>query len=125
MLIRNLKGGYTIWYRDVLRIVRDRARIVAALWQRLLYVFVFGTGLAPATSGTAAGRVLDFRQFMFPRILAMVVLFTAIVTAISVVRDCQFGFLREVMVVPVSRTPVALGSFAILAPAVWKFGRRD
>ena len=111
MLMRNLRAAYTIWYRDVLRFVRDRPRIVAALAQPLLYLFVFGTGLAPAMSA-ATGGALNFRQFMFPGILSMAVLFTAIFSAISVVWDREFGFLKEVMVAPVSRGAVALGKVA-------------
>lgn len=108
---RNLKGAYTIWYRDVLRFTRDRVRILVSLGQPLLFLFVFGTGLAPAMSATTGGAV-DFRQFMFPGIVAMAVLFTAIFSAVSVVFDREFGFLKEVMVAPVSRVAVALGKVA-------------
>jgi len=108
---RNIKGAYTIWYRDVIRFSRDRPRIIAALAQPMLYLFVFGTGLGAAMSGSPAGAV-DFRQFMFPGTLAMTVLFTAIFSAISIVWDREFGFLKEVMVAPVSRTAVALGKVA-------------
>src|SRR5438067_786609 len=111
MLTRDLKGAYTIWYRDVIRFGRDRVRMLAALGQPMLYLFVFGTGLAPAMS-TATGGALDFRQFMFPGILAMAVLFTSMFSAISIVWDREFGFLKEVMVAPVSRTAVALGKVA-------------
>jgi ABC-2 type transport system permease protein len=110
-MMRNLKGAYTIWYRDVLRFSRDRVRIIASLGQPLLYLFVFGSGLAPAMSA-ATGGALDFRQFMFPGILAMAVLFTAIFSAVSIVWDREFGFLKEVMVAPVSRAAVALGKVA-------------
>src|SRR6202049_718762 len=109
--VRNLKGAYTIWYRDVLRFSRDRVRIITSLGQPLLFLFVFGTGLAPAMAATT-GSKLDFRQFMFPGILAMAVLFTAIFSAVSIVWDREFGFLKEVMVAPVSRTAVALGKVA-------------
>jgi ABC-2 type transport system permease protein len=109
--VRNLKGAYTIWYRDVLRFSRDRVRIISSLGQPLLFLFVFGTGLAPAMAATTGGT-LDFRQFMFPGILAMAVLFTAIFSAVSIVWDREFGFLKEVMVAPVSRTAVALGKVA-------------
>jgi ABC-2 type transport system permease protein len=111
MLMRNLRGIYTIWYRDVLRFVRDRPRILVALAQPLLYLFVFGTGLAPAMAAATSGAV-DYRQFMFPGILALAVLFTAIFSAISVGWDREFGFLKEVMVAPVARTAVALGKVA-------------
>ena len=108
---RHLKGAYTIWYRDVLRFSRDRLRMFASLGQPLLFLFVFGTGLGPAMSGMTGGAI-DFRQFMYPGILAMTVLFTAVFSAVSIVWDREFGFLKEVMVAPVSRTSVALGKVA-------------
>jgi ABC-2 type transport system permease protein len=106
-----LKGAYTIWYRDFVRLRRDRMRIVASLGQPLLFLFVFGTGLAPAMSGLGGGA-LDFRQFMFPGILSMTILFTSIFSAVSIVWDREFGFLKEVMVAPVPRVAVALGKVA-------------
>ncbi|MEW6046487.1 MAG: ABC transporter permease [Bacillota bacterium] len=108
---RELKGIYTIWYRDVLRFLRDRSRIVASLGQPLLFLFVFGSGLAPAMSNLGQGA-FNFKQFLFPGILSMAVLFTAIFSAVSIVWDREFGFLKEVMVAPVSRLAVALGKVA-------------
>jgi len=108
---REINGAYTIWYRDFLRFRRDRTRIVASLGQPMLFLFVFGGGLAPAMSGMAGGQI-DFRQFMFPGVLSMAVLFTSIFSAVSIVWDREFGFLKEVMVAPVSRTAVALGKVA-------------
>lgn len=110
-LQHNLVGMYTIWYRDVLRFSRDRMRIVASLGQPLLFLFVFGAGLAPAISGFGGGN-LDFTQFMFPGILSMTILFTAVFSAVSIVWDREFGFLKEVMVAPVSRYAIALGKIA-------------
>ncbi|RME47644.1 MAG: ABC transporter [Chloroflexi bacterium] len=110
-LRRNLKGIYTIWYRDVLRFLRNRPRIIASLGQPLLFLFVFGGGLSPAMSGLGGGQI-DFTSFLFPGIIAMAVLFTAIFSAVSIVWDREFGFLKEVLVAPVSRTAVALGKVA-------------
>ncbi len=108
---RNLKGAFTIWYRDVLRYVRDRARLVTSLAQPLLFLFVFGDGLSSAMTNLGGGH-LDFKQFMFPGILGMTVLFTSIFSAVSIVWDREFGFFKEVMVAPVSRAAVALGKVA-------------
>jgi ABC-2 type transport system permease protein len=110
-LRRDLKGAYTIWYRDVLRFLRDRTRVITSLAQPLLFLFVFGSGLAPAMSGLGGGS-LSFTEFMFPGILGMTVLFTSIFSAVSIVWDREFGFLKEVMVAPVSRAAVALGKVA-------------
>jgi ABC-2 type transport system permease protein len=110
-LRRDLKGAYTIWYRDVLRFLRDRTRVATSLAQPLLFLFVFGGGLAPAMSSLGGGN-LSFTEFMFPGILGMTVLFTSIFSAVSIVWDREFGFLKEVMVAPVSRAAVALGKVA-------------
>ncbi len=110
-LRRDLKGFLTIWLRDLLRFSRDRARMVSSLGQPLLFLLIFGAGLSPAVSGLGGGQV-NFTQFLFPGILAMTVLFTAVFSAVSVVWDREFGFLKEVMVAPVSRTAVALGKVA-------------
>ncbi len=108
---RDIKGAYTIWYRDVLRFLRDRTRMFGSLGMPLLYLFVFGNGLAPAMSGLGDGAI-NFKQFMYPGILAMVVMFTSVFSAISIVWDREFGFLKEVLVAPVSRAAVALGKVA-------------
>ena len=110
-LIHWLKTFYTIWSRDLIRFSRNRSRIVASMATPLLFLFVFGAGLGPAMAPMAGGN-LSFEQFMFPGVLAMTVLFTAIFSAVSIVWDREFGFLKEVMVAPVSRRAVALGKVA-------------
>jgi ABC-2 type transport system permease protein len=108
----DLRGAYIIWYRDVLRYVRDRTRIVAALGQPVLYLFIFGTGLSASFAigrGAGPGTDLDYRTFVFPGVLAMTVIFTSVMSAMSIVWDREFGFLREILVAPISRPVVAIG----------------
>ncbi len=107
----DVRGAYTVWYRDVLRFFSDRTRIVASLGQPLLFLFIFGGGMAGAMASLGGGEV-DYRRFMFPGIIGMSVLFTAVFSAVSVVWDREFGFLREVLVAPVSRAAVAIGKVA-------------
>jgi ABC-2 type transport system permease protein len=104
-----LNGIYTMWYRDVLRYARDRSRILASLAQPVLFLIVFGLGLSPAIGSLGRGSDLNYVQFIFPGIITMAVLFTAIFSAVSVVWDREFGFLREVLVAPVPRWAVAVG----------------
>ena len=114
---RNLNAIYIIWYREILRYFRDWVRIITSLMQPLMFLFIFGSGLASSLNvGGAAARALppgtptlDFRTFLFPGILGMAVLFTAIFSGVSIVWDREFGFLREVLVAPISRTSVVLG----------------
>jgi ABC-2 type transport system permease protein len=114
------RGIAILWYRDLLRWWRDRQRILPSLVQPLLYLFVFGVGLSSAMGGglgqrAAAGAAsaravgVSYTTFMYPGVLAMSVLFTAIFSAMSIVWDREFGFLKEIQVAPLSRTAVAVG----------------
>lgn len=105
------KGAFTIWTRDLLRFSRDRARLIGSLGQPLLFLLLFGGGFSSAISGLGQGEV-NYTQFLFPGILAMTVLFTSVFSAVSVVWDREFGFMKEVMVAPVARTAVAAGKVA-------------
>ena len=106
---------YIIWYRDIIRFWRDRVRLVMSLAQPVLYLAIFGVGLSSSLGrgGTIASLGLpasfSYLQFMYPGVLGMAVLFTAIFSAMSVVWDREFGFLREILVAPISRSAVALG----------------
>lgn len=105
-----LNGIYTIWYRDVLRFSRDRSRIASSLAQPMLFLFIFGAGLSPAMGRLGGGPAgVSYVQFMFPGIITMAVLFTAVFSAISVVWDREFGFLKEVLVAPLPRWAVVVG----------------
>ena len=85
----------------------DRPRIVAALVQPVLFLFVLGTGLSRIASQGTHG--VNLRTFVYPGALAMAVLFTAIFSAASIVWDREFGFLREMLVAPVRRGSIVLG----------------
>jgi ABC-2 type transport system permease protein len=107
----DLRGVYIVWYRDVLRFTRDRARIVASMGQPLLFLVIFGSGLSASLGAGVTQQLgnVSYVRFLFPGIVGMAVLFTAIFSAISILWDREFGFLREVLVAPVSRAAVVLG----------------
>lgn len=102
----DLRGIAVVWRREMIRFFRNRMRIVTSLAQPILFLFVLGTGLARLIPG---GAGFDFRTFMFPGVLAMTVLFTAIFSAVSIVWDREFGFLREMLVAPIGRTALVIG----------------
>jgi len=108
----SLRAIYIIWYRDILRYWRDRWRLVASLAQPLLFLVVFGSGLGSSLGrGTVFGASGGFSyiQFVFPGIVGMAILFSAIFGAMSIVWDREFGFLKEVLVAPIDRSAVAIG----------------
>jgi ABC-2 type transport system permease protein len=87
--------------------------VAASLAQPLLYLLVFGTGLSSTLRGAgggigAAGRI-DYVQFLYGGVIGMAVLFSAIFSGMSIVWDREFGFLKEILVAPISRWSVAVG----------------
>ena len=92
--------------REWTRFFRQRNRVTAAIVQPLLFWILFGVGLKGSFETAGA---LDFLQFFLPGTLALIVLFTAIFSTISVIEDRREGFMQSVLVAPVGRWPVLAG----------------
>jgi len=96
-----------VWKRELVRFSRDRLRIITSLVQPFLFLFVLGTGLSRIAAAGTHG--VNLRTFVYPGVLCMAVMFTAMFSAASLVWDREFGFLREMMVAPVARASLVLG----------------
>jgi ABC-2 type transport system permease protein len=103
----DLRAVKIVWRRELIRFSKDKLRIVTSLVQPVLFLFVLGTGLSHLASAGTHG--VDLRTFVYPGVLCMAVLFTAMFSAASLVWDREFGFLREMMVAPVRRSALVLG----------------
>src|SRR5689334_14857838 len=103
----DLRAVRVVWQRELIRFSRDRARMITSLVQPVLFLFVLGTGLSRLASSGTHG--VNLRTFVYPGVLAMAVLFTAMFSAASIVWDREFGFLREMLVAPVSRASIVIG----------------
>ena len=101
-------GIYITWLRDIKRFFRDRIRLVGAFAQPLIYLALLGTGLQAAFTSFGSGDT-KYITFMYPGIVCMTVLFTAMFSAISIIWDREFGFLKEMLVAPIPRSSVAVG----------------
>ncbi|NMC61492.1 MAG: ABC transporter permease [Candidatus Methanofastidiosa archaeon] len=101
-----LNAVYIIWLREIKKFIRDRSRLVSSIAQPLIWLLLIGTGF-----GATFGKVGDLKyiQFMFPGILVMTLLFSSMFSAISIIWDREFGFLKEMLVAPISRTSIAIG----------------
>jgi ABC-2 type transport system permease protein len=117
-LQRNLMGIYTIWLREVRKFWRDKSRIIGATVQPALFLLLLGTGIGRGIPQAfqvehAAQEFLpgvkDYLTYIYPGIIAMTILFTSVFSAISIIWDREIGFLKEVMVAPISRWAVAIG----------------
>jgi len=104
----DLRAVSIVWRRELIRFRRDRLRAITSLIQPLLFLLVLGTGLSSLARGSLPSGA-DFKTFIYPGVLAMTVLFTAIFSAASIVWDREFGFLREMLVAPVSRASIVIG----------------
>ncbi len=100
---------YTIWLREFKAFLRERGRIIAMIGQPLLYLLILGQGIASGLTFKEAPASVGYLMFMYPGILGMSVLFTSIFSAITIIWDREFGFLKEVLVAPVPRWAVAVG----------------
>ncbi|HEY7144825.1 MAG TPA: ABC transporter permease [Streptosporangiaceae bacterium] len=107
-LRHDLRAVSIVWRRELIRFRTDRLRAVTALIQPVLFLFVLGTGLS-SLAGQSMPPGISFKTFIYPGVLAMSVLFTAIFSAASIVWDREFGFLREILVAPVSRASIVIG----------------
>jgi ABC-2 type transport system permease protein len=105
-LTEELRTVGMVWERELIRFFRTRSRILSSFIQPILFLFVLGYGMSTLVGSTAG---FDFKKFLFPGIVAMTVITTAISSAISIVWDREFGFLREMLVAPVSRTALVAG----------------
>lgn len=98
---------YTIWKRESIRYVRDKARIFSTLLQPLMFLVIFGAGLGSTLTKGNFG--VDYIKFMYPGIIAMNVMGIAFFSTVSTVWDREFGFLKEILVAPISRTSIVVG----------------
>lgn len=96
-----------VWRRDLIRFVDDPRMILTWLLQPLLFLFILGPGLQSLSAESTEG--VDLTTFMFPGIVCMALVYSAIFSAASLVWDRELGFMREMMVAPVSRWSIALG----------------
>src|ERR1700735_1316687 len=103
-----LLPAFTLWWREIVRFYRQRARVVGVIASPLLFWIVIGSGFGTSFRSSGAGGQ-HYLAFFFPGALIMIVLFTAIFTMMSVIEDRKEGFLLSVLVAPVSRSVIVLG----------------
>jgi ABC-2 type transport system permease protein len=104
----DLRATKMVWKRELIRYFRNRIRIVTSLAQPILFLFVLGSGLSPIVKNSSGPHV-DFKTFLYAGVISMTILFTAIFSAVSIVWDREFGFLREMMVAPIRRGALVIG----------------
>ena len=103
-----IRGLYTLWLREIKRYLRDRVRIISGLVTPMLWLLIFGTGIRFAVTAGAIGN-FNYQQYLFPGIVGQTLLFTSMFIGISVIWDREFGFMKEILVAPISRVSIFFG----------------
>lgn len=109
-----INGIYAIWLREVKRSLRDRGQFVGGVSRPILWVLILGIGMNPYFRAEVYGEVsfvvpYTYLQFIFPAVIALNILYTSVQSAVSVIWDREFGFLREILVSPMPRWAILLG----------------
>ncbi len=106
-----LVSTYVMWYRQVKRFIRARSRLVGSIAQPLFWMLFFGLGFTSALTfqGYRAFNSMNYMSFLIPGIILMAVFFTSFMAGISIIWDKEFGFLKEVLVAPTSRSILIFG----------------
>lgn len=94
-----------IWIRDITRHFRDKVRLLGSISRPVMWLLIMGTGLK--ASFHVPG--VSYPHFIFPGIIAMNLIFAAMISTISIIWDREFGFLREILVAPIPRSSIVIG----------------
>ncbi len=113
---KNAKAIYIIWLRGVKQSMRQKLGFISNLAFPLLMLFFLGTGLKGSVNMEnmmgligAKHSTIDYMDFLLPGIIGMNLLFSSTFGGISILEDKKFGFLKEILVAPVSRVSVVIG----------------
>src|SRR5579863_10183223 len=103
-----LLPAFTLWWREVVRFYRQKARVVGVIASPVLFWLVIGSGFGSSFRSGGSGESQHYLDYFYPGALIMIVLFTSIFTMMSVIEDRKEGFLLSVLVAPVSRSAIVL-----------------
>src|SRR6185436_16414621 len=103
-----MRAVRSLWWREIVRFVRQPSRVIGALGQPIVFWLLLGGGLAPSFRPPGASGA-GYLEYLYPGIVALVLLFTAIFATIATVEDRRAGFLQGVLVAPVGRSSIVLG----------------
>jgi len=97
---------YVIVAREFKKFIREKSRLFSAIARPLLWLFIVGAGISRLVPRDAG---VPYTQFIFPGIIGMTILFSSMFSSISIIWDKEFGFMKEILVAPVSRLSIVVG----------------
>ena len=101
-----IKDAFTIWLREMTRFWRSKSRVVGGLAMPFFWLAIMGAGFNNIVVGVDGS---DYITFLLPGIIGMTLLFSSMFSGLSILADKQFGFMKEILVAPISRLSIMLG----------------
>jgi ABC-2 type transport system permease protein len=101
-----LRPIYVICLREFKKFFREKSRLLGTLARPVLWLFVVGNGMSALIRPQVG---FSYLQFIFPGMIGMTILFASIFSSISIVWDREFGFMKEMLVAPISRLSIIIG----------------
>ncbi|MCD6512482.1 MAG: ABC transporter permease [Thermoplasmata archaeon] len=98
---------YAVYLREMIRMYRSKARMITTIVMPFLWLIVIGNAFKNAFASSMSN--IDFLSFLTPGILVMTIVFTSTISGITTVFDREFGFLKEILVSPISRGSILIG----------------
>ena len=109
MEAKNLQVIYVMWLREMKRFLRAKSRVIGSLAMPFFFLLTIGMGFNSGFNLPGAPQGTNYLDFLVPGIIGMAMLFSSMFAGLSVLWDKEFGFLKEIMVAPVSRPVIVLG----------------
>ncbi len=118
--LRELQAIYVMWMRHIKRFARTKGRVAGSILQPALFLIAFGIGIGRAMPMNAAASInagkhgnitagITYFDFLVCGLIGMSVIFSSVMAGVSIIWDRQFGFLKEVLIAPVSRLSIVFG----------------
>ena len=105
-MITAVLDSITIAKRDIIRSFRQKSQLYGSIVRPVIWLFLLGTGLRGSFN---APEGFTYTQYIFPGMIVMNILFASIMSGTTIIWDREFGFLKEIMVAPMSRTSIVFG----------------
>lgn len=92
--------------REMAKLFRQRGRLLSAMVRPLIWLLIIGSGV-----GTMLGEGdgSHYTTFLAPGIIAMTLLFGALMASLTLVYDKEFGIMRMLMIAPFPHYQIVLG----------------
>jgi ABC-2 type transport system permease protein len=100
---------YGIWLRDLKKFWRERSRLLGGIARPILWLLILGASLRTSITKNSLPPGVDYQQYIFPGVIGLTLVFSALQSATSIIWDREFGFLKEVLAAPVSRLSIIVG----------------